>query len=132
MATKKVVYFTAGINATAGELADIAKLNAAAEPQYEVLVANGAANAEYGETDRIIPADFIAGTIPDVYRVDGDPLEDPVYPEIDPDAIPNQALTATQAIVNDAEALTVPVTGTYTTTATVSVANGVVTGIVLS
>ena len=132
MATKKVVYFTAGINATAGELADIAKLNAAAEPQYEVLVANGAANAEYGETDRIIPADFIAGAIPDVYRVDGDPLEDPVYPEIDPDAIPNQALTATQAIVNDAEALTVPVTGTYTTTATVSVANGVVTGIVLS
>lgn len=132
MATKKVVYFTAGINATSGELADIAKLNAAAEPQYEVLVVNGAANAEYGETDRIIPADFIAGTIPDVYRVDGDPLEDPVYPEIDPDAIPNQALTATQAIVNDAEALTVPVTGTYTTTATVSVANGVVTGIVLS
>lgn len=132
MATKKVVYFTAGINATAGELADIAKLNAAAEPQYEVLVANGAANAEYGESDRIIPADFVAGTIPDVYRVDGDPLEDPVYPEIDPDAIPNQALTATQAIVNDAEALTVPVTGTYTTTATVSVANGVVTGIVLS
>ncbi len=132
MATKKVVYFTAGINATSGELADIAKLNAAAEPQYEVLVANGAANAEYGETDRIIPADFVAGTIPDVYRVDGDPLEDPVYPEIDPDAIPNQALTATQAIVNDAEALTVPVTGTYTTTATVSVANGVVTGIVLS
>lgn len=35
-------------------------------------------------------------------------------------------------IVNDAEALAVPVTGTYTTTATVSVANGVVTGIVLS
>lgn len=132
MATKKVVYFTAGINATSGELADIAKLNAAAEPQYEVSVVNGAANAEYGETDRIIPADFVAGTIPDVYHVDGDPLEDTVYPEIDPDAIPNQALTATQAIVNDAEALTVPVTGTYTTTATVSVANGVVTGIVLS
>lgn len=105
MATKKVVYFTAGINATSGELADIAKLNAAAVPQYEVLVANGAANAEYGETDRIIPADFIAGTIPDVYRVDGDPLEDPVYPEIDPDAIPNQALTATQAIVSDEDVL---------------------------
>ena len=123
MATKKVVYFTAGINATAGELADIAKLKAAAEPQYEVLVANGAANAEYGETDRIIPSDYVAGTVPSVYsEVD----------VIDPDAIPNQALTATQAIVNDAEALTVPVTGTYTTTATVSVANGVVTGIVLS
>ncbi|CDN96773.1 virion protein [Pseudomonas phage vB_PaeS_SCH_Ab26] len=123
MATKKVVYFTAGINATSGELADIAKLNAAAVPQYEVLVANGAANAEYGETDRIIPTDFVAGTVPSAYsEVD----------VIDPDAIPNQALTPTQAIVNDAEALTVPVTGTYTTTATVSVANGVVTGIVLS
>lgn len=103
MATKKVVYFTAGINATAGELADIAKLNAAAEPQYEVLVANGAANAEYGETDRIIPSDYVAGTVPSVYsEVD----------VIDPDAIPNQALTPTQA--------------------TVSVANGVVTGIDLS
>lgn len=123
MATKKVVYFTAGINATSGELADIAKLNAAAEPQYEVLVANGAANAEYGETDRIIPSDYVAGTIPSVYSE---------VEEIDPDAIPNQALTATQAIVSDAEALTVPVTGTYTTTATVSVADGVVTGIVLS
>ncbi len=126
MATKKVVYFTAGINATAGELADIAKLNAAAEPQYEVLVANGAANAEYGETDRIIPADFVAGTIPDVYRVDGDPLEDPVYPEIDPDAIPNQALTATQAIVNDAQVLDVDGGGTVTLT----IEGGVITGVV--
>jgi len=127
MATKKVVYFTAGITAgitaTAGELVDIAKLNAAAEPQYEVLVANGAANAEYGETDRIIPSDYVAGSAPAEYSA---------VDVIDPDAIPNQALTETQAIVSDAEALTVPVTGTYTTTATVSVANGVVTGIVLS
>lgn len=41
-------------------------------------------------------------------------------------------LAATAAIVDDAQALTVPVTGTYTTTATLTVANGVVTGIVLS
>ena len=41
-------------------------------------------------------------------------------------------LAATAAIVDNGDALTVPVTGTYTTTATISVANGVVTGIVLS
>ena len=117
MATKKVVYFTAGINATAGELADIAKLNAAAEPQYEVLVANGAANAEYGETDRIIPSDYVAGTVPSVYsEVD----------VIDPDAIPNQALTATQAIVNDAQVLDVDGGGTVTLT----IEGGVITGVV--
>lgn len=132
MATKKVIFFTAGTTATAGEIADIAKLNAAAEAQYEVIVANGAANAKYGETDRIIPADFIAGTIPDVYRVDGDPLEDPVYPEIDPDAIPNQALTATQAIVEDAQTFTTEVSGVFATTATVTVVDNVVTAIVLS
>lgn len=117
MATKKVVYFTAGINATAGELADIAKLNAAAEPQYEVLVANGAANAEYGETDRIIPSDYVAGTVPSVYsEVD----------VIDPDAIPNQALTATQAIVEDAQVLDVDGGGTVTLT----IEGGVITGVV--
>lgn len=123
MATKKVIFFTAGTTATAGEIADIAKLNAAAEAQYEVIVANGAANAQYGDTDRIIPSDFVAGTVPTKYNA---------VDVIDPDAIPNQALAPTQAIVNDAEALTVPVTGTYATTATVSVVDGVVTGIVLS
>lgn len=41
-------------------------------------------------------------------------------------------LPATQTVVSNGQALTVPVTGTYTTTATVSVAGGVVTGIVLS
>lgn len=41
-------------------------------------------------------------------------------------------LPATQTIVSNGQALTVPVTGSYTTTATVSVAGGVVTGIVLS
>lgn len=37
----------------------------------------------------------------------------------------------TAAVANGA-ALTVPVTGTYTTTATIAVANGVITGITLS
>lgn len=42
------------------------------------------------------------------------------------------ALAATTAMVDDGQALTVPVTGTYVDTATVSVAAGVVAGIVLS
>lgn len=41
-------------------------------------------------------------------------------------------LAATAAIVDNGDALVVPVTGTYATTATVTVANGVITGIVLS
>lgn len=88
---EKVVYFTAGPVPTAGELADIAALNAVSLPQYETLVVNGAANSEYG-AGRLTPCDFVAGTIPEAY--------DEVA-EIDPDAIPNTALTATQAIVND-------------------------------
>lgn len=46
--------------------------------------------------------------------------------------VSNVKLAATVAPVSNGAALTVPVTGTYATTATVSVANGVVTGIVLS
>lgn len=41
-------------------------------------------------------------------------------------------LPATQAIVSSGVALTVPVTGTYVSTATPTVAGGVITGIVLS
>lgn len=119
MATKKVIYFTAGINATAGELADIAKLNAAAEPQYEVIVANGAANAKYGETNRLIPSDFVAGSIPGIYgEID----------EIDPDNIPNQALTDVQTIVNDGDTLAVTTGGEPAGTVTFAVVDGVLTG----
>lgn len=42
------------------------------------------------------------------------------------------SLAPTKTVVTDAQALQVPVTGTYTNTATVSVANGVITGIALS
>lgn len=123
MATKKVIFFTAGMTATAGELAAIAKLNTAAEAQYQVTVMNGAANAEYGETDRIAPCDYVAGTVPTLYNA---------KTVVDPDAIPVQNLPATQAVVSDTQALVVPVTGVYATTATVTVVAGAVTGIVLS
>jgi len=122
MATKKVIYFTASFNPTSDELADIAQLNAAAVPQYEVLVVNASANTKYGEGDRIIPADFVAGKIPDAYFVDGDL----VYPEIDPWAIPNQALAETQAIVEDGQVLEVDGGGTVTLT----IADGVIAGVV--
>ena len=46
--------------------------------------------------------------------------------------VSNVKLAATIAPVANGAALTVPVTGTYATTATFTVANGVVTGIVLS
>lgn len=44
----------------------------------------------------------------------------------------NVSLPATDAIVTNAEALVVPVTGVIGTTATFTVAGGVITGIVLS
>ncbi len=120
---QRIVYFTAGTTPTSGELADIAKLNAAAEAAYEVTVANGAANAKYGETDRLIPCDLVAGTVPTEYNA---------IDVIDPDAIPARGLSDTQAVVENGEALTVPVTGTYTDTATVTVVDGAVTAIALS
>lgn len=114
MATQRIIYFTAGITATAGELADIAALNAAAEAPYEVIVANGAANAKYGETNRLIPTDYVAGTIPTIYNA---------VPTIDPDNLPVSGLKDTQAIVTDGEVLDEEGGGTIT----VAVADGVAT-----
>lgn len=131
MTTKKVLYFTAGITPTSPELAEIAKLNAVTAPQYQVIVMNGAANAKYGETDRLVPGDYVAGTVPAIYEIE-DEDDERIYPEIDPDNIPNQALTSTQTIVSHNQEVTVPVTGTYATKAKFTVVNGVITGIVLS
>lgn len=93
-----VVYFTAGIVPTSDELADIAKLNTAAEAPYLVLVTNGAANAKYGETNRLIPCELVAGTIPTIYAG---------KPTIDPDSIGTGATVAngdTVAVRNSAGA----------------------------
>lgn len=104
MASKRVIFFTAGPLATTNELAAIAKLNAVAVAQYEVLVANGSQNAKYGETNRLIPCDFVAGVVPTIYNAKA---------TIDPNNIPNQALTSTQAIVSNGQKVT-GVTGTGT------------------
>jgi hypothetical protein len=119
--TKKVLFFTAGIVPTSGEIADIAKLNAAAEKQYEVVVMNGAANTKYGETNRLVPGDYVAGSVPAIYEIE-DEDDNRIYPEIDPDEIPNQALTDTQAIINDGDEFAV--TGG---TVSVEIADGVPT-----
>lgn len=102
MAQKKVLYFTAGVVPTGPELAAIAKFNAAAEKPYEVLVMNGAQNTKYGETNRLIPGDFVAGTVPAIYEIE-DEEDERIYPVIDPDAIPVQNLPATQAVISDGD-----------------------------
>jgi hypothetical protein len=76
---QKIIFFTAGPTATSGEIADIAKLNSAAAAPYEVAVMNGAAAGDdYGD-GRLVPHDFVAGSIPDAYSEST---------EVDPDAIP--------------------------------------------
>lgn len=116
---QKVLYFTAGQQPTEGELADIAALNAASLPQYETLVVNGAVTAEYGE-DRLIPCDFVAGSIPEAY----DEID-----EIDPDAIPNAPLLETEAIVSDGEEIALDDSNG---TVELSVADFEITGAVLT
>jgi len=66
MATKKIIYFLAGMAPTAAETADIADLNALAAPAYEVLVRNA---AEAGAATHPEEAsDLVAGTIPTAYQ----------------------------------------------------------------
>lgn len=101
---KRILFFTAGITPTSGELAAIAKLNAAADKPYEVTVLNGAANTKYGETNRLIPCDFVAGTVPTIYNA---------KTVVDPDAIPVQNLPNTQAVVTNGQKIT-GVTGSGT------------------
>ncbi len=153
MATQKVIYFTAGITATAPELAEIALLNAAAIPAYEVHVFNALASPQYGSGKAA--ADFVAGTPPVAYAA---------VTVIDPAALPfgivstsalnvkNSALSktvagtailtggnvdyvklpATEAMVANTQQLTIPITGTYITKITLTVVLGVVTAGVLS
>jgi hypothetical protein len=121
MATKKVLYFTADKVPTTGELADLTKLNAAALPGYDIQVRNTDISTNIGHG--VESADYVAGTVPaDVY--DGVTV-------LDPDNLPS-GLPATQAIVSDGVDLVVPVTGTYATKITPTIAAGVITGFVLS
>lgn len=118
---KRIGFFTAGMLATTQEKALIATLNSQAAQPYEVIVMNGQSNPNYGYGKLV--CDYVAGTPPAAYA--GVPTYDPTNP-------PNPPLPSNKAIVQNAQELTVPVTGTYVTKATVTVVDGVVTAIALS
>lgn len=125
MATKKAIYFIAGVTADATELADIAKLNAAANPAYTVAVRSKLASANFGAGKEA--ADYVAvkagGSIPDDYSA---------VTVIDPSNPPAQSLPATQAIVSHNVDMVLPVTGVYATKIKATVVAGAITGFVLS
>lgn len=123
MALKKVLYFTAGDVPTTGEKADIDKLNAAAVAPYEVGVRS--AIRSLGTAGNYESADYVAGSVPAVAPWNAIDV-------IDPDAIPNQSTSATQAVIESGVDIVVPVTGTYTNTITPTIVDGVITGFVLS
>lgn len=119
---KSILYFTAGQQATSGELADIAALNALAEKPYEVRVMSALQSPNYGAGP--VTGDFLAGTIPDAYK---DEQEDPIYPVFDIATPPTPpTLPATQAVVSDAQVLAVDGGGTITLT----IEDGAITGVV--
>jgi len=125
MATKKVIYFIAGTVPDATELADIAKLNAAKVPAYEIAVRTKLASPNFGAGKEA--ADYVAvkagGTMPTAYNA---------VPVIDPANPPAQSLPATQAIVSHNVDIVVPVTGVYVTKIKATVVAGAITGFVLS
>jgi len=132
MATKKIIYFTAGAVATSGEKADIEALNALCEPAYSLSVANGSVPDNLGMTPNLDPdpepedpefvpllqaCDYVAGTVPSAY--DG-------RDEIDPDAPPPPDVGADRAVISDGDVITI---GEETFTFTI--VDGEVTAIVV-
>lgn len=116
---KKVLYFTAGDVPTGAELTAIGKLNAATSAPYEV----GVRNTLHPAGDTLLEhADYVAGTIPTAYNA---------VTEIDPNNIPDQSLSATQAVIDSGVDIVVPVTGVYATKITPTIVAGVITGFVL-
>ncbi len=103
-AKKKVLFFTAGDVPTTDEKAAIAKLNAEAVAPYDVGVRSGIRSL--GTTGNFEACDYVAGTVPNVAPWNAKPV-------INPDSIPNQSLSSTQAIVTNAQKIT-GVTGSGT------------------
>jgi hypothetical protein len=64
--TQRVLYFTAADIPTAGELTDIAALQALTTPGYSVGVRSGARDTTY--TPNLETCDLVAGTIPTAYN----------------------------------------------------------------
>src|SRR6185369_1260235 len=73
---RKILYFTAGIEATAGELLEAAAIVG------DVYLHNGSVSAKYGS--RLEEADGLAGTIPAAYLTGvGDTVDTAVFPDGD-------------------------------------------------
>lgn len=101
--TKTVIFFTAGNQATAPEIAAIEQLSTVAEPSLIVKVRSAIVSNEYGSLEE---ADLLAGTIPAAYL---DEEDEPIYPEID---ITNPPLIVgnSQAVVSsESDLIAVPV-----------------------
>lgn len=116
---KRVIFYAADGILTGPEQAALDKFNAAAQPAFDVLVMNAKAPAQ--------ATPVRAGD----YRYGATPADYSALPVANPDSPPN-LLAATQAVVANAQQLTVPVTGTYVTKATLTVVAGAVTAIALS
>lgn len=110
----KVLFFTAGPIPTTEEADAIAALQ-----DSVVSLEGGVRSAATPTAGSVEAADYVAGAAPAPYD------ELPAWPGVPP--VPEG-----YAVVEDGQALEVPVTGTYTDTATVTVEDGVVTAIVLS
>lgn len=119
--SKKIIYFTASSSPTAGEVADIAALNAMAGPEYVVNVSNGAVDSGLG---KIESSDYVAGTVPGDYSAVG------VFSIANP---PRPAsLPSNQAVVFDAQAINVENSaGALDSPATAVVGAGVLTSVKL-
>lgn len=115
-AKKKVIYFTAGDVPTTDEKAAIAKLNAEGVAPYEVAVRSAIRPMSSGGP--LEACDYASGTIPTAYNA---------KPVINPDAIPNQSLLPTQAIVSNGQQIT-----SGGVTYAITVVNNVVTAIDVS
>lgn len=115
----KIIYFTAGEQPTTGELAEIAKFNAAAVAPFELVVRRADVSNSYGAA--VEATDYVAGT-------PAAPYDGPSYDVADPDNPPTGGnLPAAQAVVYDGQVIAV--TGG---SATITVAAGVVTEIVIA
>lgn len=118
----KIIYFIAGHVPTAGEAADIAKLEAGmvVGAPYSLSIRSNLAISEYGD-ERFETCDFVAGTLP------SDSAANTFYgaiDTIDPDAVPGVITdSATQVIVTDGDTLDDAGGGTIA----VAVADGVAT-----
>lgn len=81
---RKVLYFTAGMEATAGELAEIAAIVG------DVFIRNSLVSATYGDS-HLEPADALAGAIPTSYLTgEGETIDTELYP--DGDATPSNTV----------------------------------------